>query len=191
MSFEYARKATYLASITIGTLLLGIDSSSAAGAQSNQMLLRGPVDKVNALTSQIEVLGQWVSARGMPVEALEGHVVSVNGVIGARGAYVVSGIQSLSSVHYVPGATSVFLTGIISSINKSIGVLVLSGVSVDYTGALHTLMAEDLAVGIVASFSGLRYSDPKKIYAADGVVVGRGVVGTDGAVGTSTLKVRG
>src|SRR3974390_3523831 len=148
MRIESARMATYIASLSLCVFVLGTESASAADAQASpEVLLRGPVDSVNAGTSQILVLGQWVSASGINAESMLGHVVAVNGTIDARGAYVVSTIQDLRSVEYVPGATAVHLTGTITSINKFSGVLALGGITVDYTGALHTLMADDLAVG--------------------------------------------
>jgi len=179
-----ARITTCLASATLCALTLG---PSFAGAEpGDQLLLRGPVDQVNLRTSQIEVLGQWLSPRGVSVDSLKDHFVVVDGAFDTHGAYLVSGVTEVKSVEYVPGATPVYLSGVIASIDKSTGVLVIGGTKVDYTGALHTLEAGNLEIGKVASFTGLRFSDPKTIYAANGGVTSDGVTGTDGAVKSPT-----
>ena len=178
-----ARITTFVASTTLCALILGFDSASFAGAENgNQLLLRGPVDQVNLRTSQIEVLGQWLSPRGISIDALKGHFVAVDGTFDAKGAYLVSDVTDVKSVEYVPGATAVYLSGVVEFIDKSTGILVIGGTKVNYTGALHTLDAENLEIGKVASFSGLRYSDLKTIYAASGLVTPDGVTGTDGTV---------
>ena len=181
------RMSTCLASATLFALILGVDCASVAGAENgDQLLLRGPVDQVNLRTSQVEVLGQWLSPRGVSVDSLKGHFVVVDGAFDTHGGYLVSGITEVKSVEYVPGATPVYLSGVIASIDKSTGVLVIGGTKVDYTGALHTLEAGNLEIGKVASFTGLRFSDPKTIYAANGGVTSDGVTGTDGAVKSPT-----
>ena len=181
------RISTCLASATLFALILGMDCASIAGAENgDQVLLRGPVDQVNLRTSQIEVLGQWLSPRGVSVDSLKDHFVVVDGAFDTHGAYLVSGVTEVKSVEYVPGATPVYLSGVIASIDKSTGVLVIGGTKVDYTGALHTLEAGNLEIGKVASFTGLRFSDPKTIYAANGGVTSDGVTGTDGAVKSPT-----
>ena len=140
MGFETARIAIRITSATIGALVIGISCASAATAEANnQLLLRGPVDNVNPRTMQIEVLGQWISTRGMAIETLQGRFVTVDGTLDSRGNYVVSAIEAVDSIQYVPGATPVYLSGMVESINKASGVLVLAGgVTVDYTAALST-----------------------------------------------------
>src|ERR1700691_3907855 len=175
------RITTCLASAALCALILGINCASFAGAENgDQLLLRGPVDQVNLRTSQIEVLGQWLSPRGISIEALKGQFVAVDGTFDAHGGYLVSDVTEVKSVEYVPGATPVYLSGVIACIDKSTGILVIGGTKGDYTGALHTLEAGSLETGKLASFSGLRFSDLKTIYAANGVVTSDGVTGTDG-----------
>src|ERR1700691_2138174 len=101
-----ARITTYLASAALCALILG--AGSAGAENSDQLLLRGPVDQVNLRTSQIEVLGQWVSPRGISLEALKGHFVAVDGTFDAHGGYLVSDVTEVKSVEYVPGATAVY-----------------------------------------------------------------------------------
>jgi hypothetical protein len=190
--YNAERITTCLASAALCALILGINCPSVAGAEnSDQLLLRGPVDQVNLRTSQIEVLGQWVSPRGISIDALKGHFVAVDGTFDAHGDYLVSDVKDVKSVEYVPGATPVYLSGVIASINRSTGVLVIGGTKVDYTGALHTLEAGNLEIGKLASFSGLRFSDLKTIYAANGVVTSDGVTGTDGVTSNGVTGTDG
>ena len=146
----------------IGSLAFCALAALSKASPQSQVLIRGPVEALNEQTAQVKVLGQWVASSGAS-EGIEGQVVAVSGAIDARGNYVVSGIQQLG-MGYVEGATPVFLSGVISSMNKAVGVAVVGGISVDYTGALHSLAAESLAVGKVVSFSGVHYSGDK-IYA--------------------------
>ena len=82
MGFETARIAIRITSATVGALVMSISCANAAPAEANnQLLLRGPVDSVNPRTMQIEVLGQWVSTKGVAVAALQGHFVAVDGTM--------------------------------------------------------------------------------------------------------------
>jgi hypothetical protein len=203
MRFETARIAVRV-TLALCSATLGLAVCTAANAQTDQMLLRGPVDSVNTRTSQIQVLGQWLTVAGSAVSELQGHMVAVDGAIDASGGYLVSNIEDLNSVQYVAGATPVYFSGVIQSVNKSAGSFVVGGVSVDYTAALSSLQPDNLMVGSVASFNAVRFTDVKKMYAAEGVAVANvalgsnaisrpsGVIGSDtaGVIGSDALKRR-
>ncbi len=92
---------------TLAALIVGFCAGRGRAAQSQgELLLQGPVDKVNVAKSEVEVLGQWVTATGIPLNTIQGSVVAVAGTIDARGAYVVSRPSTeLASVAYVEGST--------------------------------------------------------------------------------------
>src|ERR1700761_9600943 len=143
-----ARIATGVAS-AVWLFGLGIDISYALPQGGTSVLMRGPVDDVDLKTSQLHILGQWILVRGVSTEQLMGHVVSVEGEIGEGGSYVVSAIEDLNAVQYVPGATSVFLSGVVTSLNRDAGILTIGGTTVNFAGALHSLASNEVSVGSV------------------------------------------
>src|SRR5437870_5126394 len=88
---------------------------------SSHVLLQGPVDAVDTAQSKIRVLGQWVvvpcSEGNVPV----GDMVTIKGVVTSNGTYSVSSVMPMTSSLYVPGATKLFLQGVISSVDSATG----------------------------------------------------------------------
>src|SRR5271168_2385585 len=137
---------------------------------NSDLLVLGPVDLVDQSKGRVQVLGQWISLSANQVsQDLLGRVVAVYGSITPEGSFQVAAVHEQNSIDYVSGATRLYLKGSISGLDTLHGTARIGTLSVDYSGALHTLVAEDLAVGTVVSFSGLRFTDPSKLYADNGV----------------------
>jgi len=149
---------------------------------NSDLLVLGPVDVVDQSKGRVQVLGQWipVSANQLSQDLL-GHVVAAYGSITPEGSFQVAAVHEQSSIDYVSGETRLYLKGSISDIDALHGTARIGALSVDYSGALHTLVAEDLAVGTVVSFSGLRYTDPSKLFADNGVAHPVAVLGQTGS----------
>ncbi len=145
-----------------------IDTSLAHGS-GHSLLLRGPVDAVDAANSRISVLGQWINVPSSEISAFPNEIVAISGTLVATGKYKAASVALLSSVtQYVPGATSLFITGRINSIDYAMGTLKIGSLTVDYTAALGSLPVSQLAVGAVVSFTGSEYSGIPKFYASTG-----------------------
>src|SRR5271154_5564699 len=137
---------------------------------NSELLVLGPVDLVDQSKGRVQVLGQWISLSANQVsQDLLGRVVAVYGSITPEGAFQVDAVHEQNSIDYVSGATRLYLKGSISGLDTLHGTARIGTLSVDYSGALHTLVAEELAVGTVVSFGGLRYTDPSKLYADNGL----------------------
>ena len=158
-------------SFATGSVLTATNFRSVA---AGDLLVMGPVEQVDTKTSQVRVLGQLVLApttqRSIVSEALVGKVVAVYGVISADGSLKISGITELSSVDYVAGATELYVKGVVSAVNHANTTVRIGSLWVDYSGALHTLNADDIAAGKVIALSGLEFAKAGNVYADNGLV---------------------
>src|SRR5882757_5339370 len=172
------------AALTI-SLVAGIANSYAATARTaaptpsfqtlvdSNLVLLGPVESVNASESRIQVLGQSIAVPKTRTGVIVGELVAIYGAVKADGSYKVSSVSQSGSSAYVPGATELYLKGVVTYVNKSAGVLRVGSYVVNYGGALHTLVAENLAVGDVASFAGLAFPQVTSLFANNGAVVAK------------------
>ena len=165
-------------------------------AESNLLVL-GPVDAVEPSKAQVRVLGQWIPVSENQVsqnlDGLVGHLLAVYGSIAPDGTFEVATVREQNSIDYVPGATHLYLKGSISALDVLHGTARIGSLSVSYSGALHTLVAEDLSVGAIVSFSGLQFAGSSKLFADNGLVhpvnlgqTGSGGVHTLGQTGSGT-----
>ena len=157
----------------------------------SDLLAFGVVDKVDSTESHMQVLAQWFSASGIKDMALLGHIVAVYGSVNTDGSYKVSSVAIIDS-SYVPGATRLYVKGLVTSANLARGTVELGALSVNYSGALHTLSADELAVGKIAAFSGLSYSGVSNFFADEGSVskvLNAGQTGSDSAGQTGSDSV--
>src|SRR5450631_816038 len=144
-----------------------------ATAESNLLVL-GPVDLVDPSKARFQVLGQWIplSQNQAPqsLEGLVGHVLAVYGSIASDGSLKIATVLEQHSIQYVPGATRLYLKGSISALDVLHGTARIGSLAVSYSDALHTLVAEDLSVGAVVSFSGFQFAGTKTLFADNGLV---------------------
>jgi hypothetical protein len=99
-------------------------------------------------------------------------MVQVHGSVYADGTLHATALGEIASLHSVPGATSLYVKGVITAVDQASAVARLGSLSIKYAEALHTLSNSSLAVGQVAAFSGVEYSGIAAFYADNGRVVG-------------------
>ena len=140
----------------------------------SDLLVLGPVDLVESSKTRVQILGQWIpvseSQLSQSPDGLVGHVLAVYGSVAPDGSLEIAAVREQESSDYVPGATHVYLKGSISELDSLHGTARIGTLSVNYSNALHTLVAQDLSVGAVVSFRGLRFTESNKLYADDGLV---------------------
>ncbi len=103
-----------------------------------------------------ESMGQVVMAsQGMLSGMKVGDYVSVEGSIVSPG-WLYADDVSVSGTPYVPGATEVFVTGLLTSVDPAAGTARLGGLTIDYTSSLGNGKAP---VGSMWSFAGVRPRD--------------------------------
>src|SRR3984893_6648507 len=107
-----------------------VNGISGGGAQ---LFVIGPVEAINASNRTAIVLGQTVHAASLERLAVS-NTVAVYGTTRADGSIVASAIQSRGI--YVPGATSIFISGTVQKAESSVGRVVVSGVAVDLTSVM-------------------------------------------------------
>src|SRR6267378_1833564 len=118
-----------VATVLVASCPLVYLSAASAAAQvtsiqllvNSHVLLQGPVDGVDSAQSKIRVLGQWVVVPCSQGIVDVGDMVTVKGVVTANGTYSVSSVTPMTSSSYVPGATKLFLQGVVTSINTATG----------------------------------------------------------------------
>src|ERR1700734_3482316 len=123
---------------------------------NSDLLVLGPVDLFEPSKARVQMLGQWIPLSKSQVsqsEALVGHVLAAYGSVTADGSLEVTAVQEQSSSDYVPGATHLYLKGSIAALDSLQGTARIGSLSINYSNALHTLVADELSVGAVVSFS--------------------------------------
>ena len=184
------------ASVSAAALPPNSKAEFQAIAEGNLLVL-GPVDAVEPSKAQVRVLGQWIPVSENQVsqnlDGLVGHLLAVYGSIASDGTFEVATVREQNSIEYVPGATHLYLKGSISALDVLHGTAQIGSLAVSYSGALHTMIAEDLSVGAIVSFSGLQFAGSSKLFADNGLVhqvnlgrTGSGSVHTLGQTGSGT-----
>jgi hypothetical protein len=98
-------------------------------------------------------MGQIVMASREALAGMRvGDFVSVQGSVVSPGWLYADGV-SVSDTTYVPGATQVFVTGMLSSVDRASGIARMGGLTIDYTSSLGSNAAPS---GAMWSFSGTR-----------------------------------
>jgi hypothetical protein len=102
-----------------------------------------------------DAMGQSVMVSAEMLSNLStGDLVSVEGSVVGPGLLYADSV-TVSSDRYVAGATEVFVTGILSSIDVTTGTAMIGGLSVDYTSSLAS---GRMPAGVVWSFRGTQPS---------------------------------
>src|SRR5438874_2930688 len=135
-------------------ILLGTAAASTGlagvGASDGELLVIGPVESVNAADSTATILGQRVHTPAIDAIAV-GNTVAVFGTARADGTIEASAIQSRGI--YVPGATSIFVSGTVQRAEPALGRVVVRRVTVDLASAMSYGMLSP-AVGSKLAISG-------------------------------------
>jgi len=81
-----------------------------------------------------------------------GDFVSVSGSVVSQG-WLYADEVSVSTERYVPGATEVFVTGLLTSVDRKSGTAQVGGLTIDFTASLGNSSAPS---GAIWSFKGIR-----------------------------------
>ena len=145
-SFIAAAVGSAIAATAVSTSSAGISGSGA------ELLVVGPVESIDLVQRSATVLGQRIFTR-QPDQLSVGDTVAVFGKAAANGAIVAMTIEPRGL--YVPGATPIFLSGVVQKAEPTIGRVVLNGVRVDLTPAMsHGTLAPTL--GTKLSVAGIQ-----------------------------------
>jgi hypothetical protein len=132
--------------------VLGISGGDVAGISGGDVL-SGPVDSIDLVNGVFESMGQVVMAsQGMLADMHVGDFVSVAGSVVSPG-WLYADDVSISTDLYVPGASEVFVTGLLSSVDLAHGTAQIGGLTIDYTSSLSSV---DAPSGAMWSFAGTR-----------------------------------
>ena len=142
--------------------VLGISGGDVLGI-SGGVLLAGPVDSIDRTNRVFESMGQVVMASQSMLAGMRvGDYVSVNGSIVAQG-WLYADDVFVSDELYVPGATEVLVSGMLTSVNLQNGTARMGRLTIDYTPSLGSVAAPSRALwsfrGIMPSEHGLMISE--------------------------------
>jgi hypothetical protein len=113
-----------------------IDSSSVGAIDSSSLLLAGPISTVNLYDGYFSSMGQNIYSSSQLLLTLRpGDYVMVGGQISGAGTIEANAVVRLG-MQYIPGSTEVFVTGIPSSVDASLGLATIGGLEVDYTQSM-------------------------------------------------------
>src|SRR5579883_711724 len=156
---------------------------------SSDLLLLGPVSDVDNTHEQFRVLGQAVPARVptsvQDAQALQDRLVAVYGTVNPDGSIKVAEVKVLDSA-FVPGATEIYVKGVISSANPIKGEIRIGSIKVNYSGALHAVTADQLVQGHSVVITGLTYAPTGSVYADDAMVLSGAVPASQ--IGTGVVE---
>ena len=132
----------------------GIDGMGVAVSADNSVLA-GPVDSIDRINGVFESMGQVVMASQNMLSSMRvGDFVTVGGTAISSGWYYADTV-SVSDQSYVPGATEVFISGLMSSVDFINGTAQMGELTIDYTASLGSSVAPS---GDMWSFHGTRPS---------------------------------
>ncbi len=139
-----------------GSSVDGIHGSSVDGIHGSSIfVLLGPINSINSREGVFVSMGQSVMASPEMLNTLNvGDLVAVHGSISGPG-WLYADSVTVSAEQYVAGATEVFVSGILSSIDVSTGTAMLGSLTVDYTSSLGS---GRMPTGVVWAFRGTQPS---------------------------------
>ena len=130
----------------------GIDGGASAGIDGGA-ILAGPVDSIDRVNGVFESMGQIVMASQQALAGMRvGDFVSVQGSVVGPG-WLYADDVSVSDSLYVPGATVVSVTGMLSAVDRAAGTARMGELTIDYTPSLGSGGAPS---DLMWSFSGTR-----------------------------------
>ncbi|MGB6488107.1 MAG: DUF5666 domain-containing protein, partial [Steroidobacteraceae bacterium] len=163
-----------------------------SSAQAGELAF-GPVQQVNLKASTITVLGQTfhvgstavISSQAKHLSSITlnsisvGTLVSVSGVEASNGNALVQTVTTSSGLN-TPGATRLFVAGVVSSVS-SVGQVRIGNLTVDIN---QTLTSDD-AIPAVGSFVALAGTQPVSngLFVASSLVRSQGIGGTGASPG--------
>ena len=167
---------TFAAAASIAGISGGGSPVAANTPVAPQLLLLGPVEAIDANAKVAVVLGQRVHVSNVETLAV-GDAAAVFGTLRSDGTVVASAVESRGA--YVPGASTVLISGLVQKAEPSVGRVLINGVAVDLTPAMsHGTLAP--AAGEKLQVAGIQP-------VARGIVVVNGISG-GGSGGTNGIS---
>ena len=153
-----------------------------SGGDSNSLDVVGVVESTNS--SGVAVSGQTVRfGAGTKVTAqnrgslAKGALVAVYGTINSDGTISASAVNVLAG-EYVAGATTLYVRGVVKSVNPALATAKVGNLSVDYSSSLAS-GSSSIAAGSVVEFSGLQTSSSTLYASKSNVIKADGISGGD------------
>ena len=132
--------------------ITGIDGGGIAGIDGGGVLA-GPIDRIDHVNGVFESMGQIVLASQDMLAGMNvGDFVTVEGSVVSPG-WLYADTLDVAGTPYVPGATEVLVTGMMSSIDRLAGTAQIGGLTIDYT---PSLAGGEAPSGAMWSFTGIR-----------------------------------
>src|SRR6185436_7335494 len=163
--------------------IAGISGGAFAASTNAPLLLLGPVEAVKQRESVVVVRGQKLPLRTVgQVEV--GPTVAVFGSVRSDGSFDISGVQRQGL--YVPGATSIVLTGVVQKILPALGRATVGSVNVDLVSLVPLEQSQGITVGSLVQVAGIQP-------VAGGLILVQGISGgaTSGISGGATSGISG
>jgi Domain of unknown function (DUF5666) len=133
------------------TAALGAAAGVCAYADGGrELLLSGPIEQLDRGTGTVTVLGQKFKAETDQLTV--GEVVNVYGQIASDGAITDSLVQGTQK--FGTNGDAVFLKGVVTGSDPSLGRLEIDGITIDYTAELGNADFSMPAVGDVVAVAG-------------------------------------
>jgi hypothetical protein len=165
--------AATLWATSAATAMAGTNGGEAVNGISRggvELLVVGPVEAIDQAAKTAVVLGQRVLVADANHLAL-GETAAVFGTARADGSIVAAAIQSRGP--YVPGASAVFISGVVQKSEPSVGQVTIGGLSIDLTPSMSR--------GIVSPAEGTRFEVSGTQPVSRGIVIS-GISGGGAAV---------
>jgi len=169
---------------------------AAYGADAKkEIAVVGPVEALNCSAGRLQVLGvafQFSSTKGLaglcsPSSNAQSGYVAVRGDTNNVGEVSAAQIMSLVRDTYVPGASTIFIRGAVTSIKPEIGQFKVSGTSIVFSANRLPRVGDVVeVVGTQPALSGLVLADSVHSPAVSGII-GSGVA-TSGIIGSGLTK---
>ena len=129
--------------------VIAIDSSSGQAIDSSSaMVLAGPVESIDYRRGEFVSLGQAVVLSGSGIDRLQiGDLVTVSGSVAGPGR-INADVVALTNTPYVPGDTEIYVTGIPTSVDSTLGTATIGKLTFDYTPSLSGNNFEGIGAAI-------------------------------------------
>lgn len=142
--------------------VVGISGGDVAGISGGDVLA-GPVEAIDLANGTFVSLGQVVMTSGRELRNLRvGDFVAVEGSVMGPG-WLYADAVTVTDIDYVPGATEVFVSGMLSEIDSAAGTARIGKLTIDYTPSLARAQAPSSAMwtfrGTQPAVTGLMISE--------------------------------
>ena len=187
--------------VSLGAWALGAQGIFA-GSQGQELALVGPAESLNCTTAEIQILGIRLKSKSVADIALACEIqatgntpyVAAIALIDAAGTATLTKLSLVQSESYVPGASTVYARGTVSSVDFATAQFVVSGGRFNVQGGqlprvgstVEVIGTQPLvgSVVLVASFAPVNKDGIVGSGATTSGIVGSGTKSTSGIVGS-------